>query len=122
MPLEILEKIRNDDEKHGKSTEIIDKAINKRKKMDAYIKSSKDKEKREQDRIMKEQKSYKRVLFFELLSGIFEGIGNLGNTTKKSDTDYLMPWEQDLVNKGEYESYNFEEEDMDEDDYYYEDD
>ena len=33
-----------------------------------------------------------------------------------------MSWEQDLVNKGEYEPYNFEEENMEEDDYYYEDD
>ena len=33
MPLEILEKIKNDDEKNGESTEIIDKAISKRKKI-----------------------------------------------------------------------------------------
>ena len=33
-----------------------------------------------------------------------------------------MGWEQDLVDKGEYEPYNFEEENMDEEDFYYEDD
>lgn len=39
---------------------------------------------------------------------------------KEEDTD-LMPWEQDLVDRGEYTPDQFEEEDMDEDDYYYED-
>ena len=33
-----------------------------------------------------------------------------------------MSWEEDLVKKGEYEPYNFEEEEMEEDDFYYEDD
>ena len=33
-----------------------------------------------------------------------------------------MPWEQELVDKGEYEPYHFEEEEMEEDDFYYEDD
>ena len=33
-----------------------------------------------------------------------------------------MDWEKDLVDKGEYEPYNFEEEEMDEEDYYSEDD
>ena len=41
---------------------------------------------------------------------------------KNKDTDSLMEWEKDLVDKDEYEPYNFEEEDMDEDDYYSEDD
>ena len=33
-----------------------------------------------------------------------------------------MPWEQDEINKGNYEPYQFEEEELEEDDYYYEDD
>ena len=40
---------------------------------------------------------------------------------KKSSYSYLMPWEQELVDKGEYEPENFEEEELEEDDYYYED-
>ena len=33
-----------------------------------------------------------------------------------------MPWEQDLVDKGEYSPDNFEEEELEEDDFYYDDD
>ena len=33
----------------------------------------------------------------------------------------LMSWEEDLVKKCEYEPFHFEEENMEEDDYYYED-
>ena len=40
---------------------------------------------------------------------------------KKEEDTGLMPWEQDLVDRGEYTPDQFEEEDMDEDDYYYED-
>ena len=32
-----------------------------------------------------------------------------------------MPWEKEEVKKGNYDSWNFEEEDLEEDDYYYED-
>ena len=43
--------------------------------------------------------------------------------TDKDLADYgLEDWQKDLVNKGEYEPWNFEEEDLDEDDYYYDDD
>lgn len=52
--------------------------------------------------------------FFESLNEIFE--------RSEAKDDSLMNWEQDLVDKGEYEPYNFEEEDMDEEDYYSEDD
>ena len=34
----------------------------------------------------------------------------------------LEDWQKDLVRKGEYDPENFEEEELDEDDYYYEDD
>lgn len=52
--------------------------------------------------------------FWASLSEIF------GRPEAKDDS--LMDWEQDLVDKGEYEPYNFEEEDIDEEDYYSEDD
>ena len=54
-------------------------------------------------------------MFFGLLSGIFEGLSDSGSKSSSNDTDYLMPWEQDLVDKGEYEPYHFEEEEMEED-------
>jgi hypothetical protein len=47
---------------------------------------------------------------------------NTNSNDEEKDTDSLMDWEKDLVDKGEYEPYNFEEEEMDEEDYYSEDD
>ena len=61
------------------------------------------------------QKKHRKFSFFELVSKIF-------NDSKTSNNDYLMPWGQDLVDSGEYETYHFEEEEMEEDDFYYEDD
>ena len=34
----------------------------------------------------------------------------------------LDEWQKNLVRKGDFEPFNFEEEDLDEDDYYYDDD
>ena len=43
--------------------------------------------------------------------------------TDKELADYgLEDWQKDLVNKGEFEPWNFEEEDLEEDDYYYDED
>lgn len=42
-------------------------------------------------------------------------------TKQELDNYGLEDWQQDLVNKGEYEPYNFEEEDLEDDDYYFED-
>ena len=53
--------------------------------------------------------------------GFFESLNEICGRSEAKD-DSLMDWEQDLVDKGEYELYNFEEEDMDEEDYYSEDD
>lgn len=60
---------------------------------------------------------YRRVGLFGFLFGLFSGRSKFNS----SDTDYLMPWEQDLVDKGEYEPYHFEDENTDEDDYYHDD-
>ncbi|MEE3343563.1 MAG: hypothetical protein VZS44_05690 [Bacilli bacterium] len=43
-------------------------------------------------------------------------------TKQELDNYGLEDWQQDLVNKEEYEPYNFEEEDLEDDDYYFEDD
>jgi hypothetical protein len=34
----------------------------------------------------------------------------------------LEEWQKELVRKGDYDVYNFEEDDLEEDDYYYDDD
>jgi hypothetical protein len=41
---------------------------------------------------------------------------------KEMDVYDLEDWEKEEVKKGEYDPWNFEEEDLEEDDYYYEDD
>lgn len=45
-----------------------------------------------------------------------------GYTDEELDDYGLEDWQKDLVKKGEYNPWNFEEEDLEEDDYYYEDD
>ena len=48
---------------------------------------------------------------------------NESEYTEEEMDDYgLEDWQKDLVRKGEYNPWNFEEEDLEEDDYYYEDD
>ena len=43
-------------------------------------------------------------------------------TDEELDTYGLEDWQKDEVKKGNYDPCNFEEEDLEEDDYYYEDD
>ena len=45
-----------------------------------------------------------------------------GYTDDELDDYGLEDWQKDLVKKGDYAPWNFEEEDLEEDDYYYEDD
>lgn len=61
------------------------------------------------------EKKIKKTLFFGFLYKLFN------NSKSKNDTT-LMSWEEDLVKKCEYEPFHFEEENMEEDDFYYEDD
>ena len=48
-------------------------------------------------------------------------IGAIGNENSTSNND-LMPWEKESIKNDGYEPYNFEEEELEEDDFYYEDD
>ncbi len=41
---------------------------------------------------------------------------------KEMTRNGLEEWQKNLVRKGDFEPFNFEEEDLDEDDYYYDDD
>lgn len=45
-----------------------------------------------------------------------------GNKSNEEDNKELESWQQDLVKKGSYDSTSFEEEDLEDDDYYFEDD
>lgn len=50
-------------------------------------------------------------------------LSSLENDKKKQDKyDYLDKNERELVKKGEYNPFNFEEEELEDDDYYSEDD
>lgn len=50
-------------------------------------------------------------------------LSSLENDKKKQDKyDYLDKNERELVKKGEYDPFNFEEEELEDDDYYSEDD
>ena len=61
-----------------------------------------------------------------LLQTIEESKKNKNNKNRYSDKELneygLENWQKDLVNKGDFEPWNFEEEDLEEDDYYYDDD
>ncbi len=59
---------------------------------------------------------------FGLFSFIEEQQNNSNYTDKELDAYGLEDWQKELVKKGEYEPWNFEEENLEEDDYYYEDD
>lgn len=112
--LDELENVKKEMEKYKLKTSYIQKHISNLKtsiKMEHRIKKLQEKEIRQQ------QKENRRFLFWNLVSSLF------GGTEASKNTDSgLMPWEQDEINKGNYEPYQFEEEELEEDDYYYEDD
>ena len=61
-----------------------------------------------------QRKGMKRIVFKDFINGFF-------NDDKKINND-LSSWENEELKNGNYESWNFEEEELEEDDYYYEDD
>ncbi len=93
VDLETLKKARSECIKNGTNHDAIDKAIRK-----------------------KEASSHKGIL-----TGILSGLFSDSNKSSKSSPD-TMSWEQDYIDKGNYEPYQFEEEDLEEDDFYSEDD
>ena len=54
--------------------------------------------------------------------GVFDILNDNDDLEERMDDLDLEDWQKDLVRKGEYDPKNFEEEELDEDDYYYEDD
>ena len=54
--------------------------------------------------------------------GVFDILNDNDDLEERMDDLDLDDWQKDLVRKGEYDPENFEEEELDEDDYYYEDD
>ena len=107
LDMEVLIKAKYELLKEHGDTSIIDKAINEKKRREALNKR----------RVILQQKAEKRnrkMLRRDFLLGLLSG-------TKTSDSNDLYPWENDALNDG-YEPHNFEEEELEEDDFYYEDD
>ncbi|MBQ6495099.1 MAG: hypothetical protein IJI49_03765 [Bacilli bacterium] len=57
-----------------------------------------------------------------IITGILKELLKEGNKEKDLDKYDLTEEEKEVVRKGNYESHNFEEEDLEDDDYYFEDD
>jgi len=99
--------------------------INKRKQI---IKEEKKQIKQIKKMEKRERKRPKGLLVGSLscglIKGFVDGINEMDNyySKEKNDYDYLMDYEEDLVKNNKYETYNFEEDEMEEEDYYYEDD
>ena len=57
-----------------------------------------------------------------ILSFLFEDTDFQKNKKEKKENAGLDKWQKDEIKKGNYNKYNFEEEELEDDDYYYEDD
>lgn len=64
-------------------------------------------------------------LIWEIIKAVAGSSSSNTNSRKEKEMDNygLEPWQKELVRKGDYEPWNFEESgDLEEDDYYYEGD
>lgn len=121
--LSVLEKAKKQLIKDGTPTDVIDKAINERKRRDRIalrkrVKNALKEGIHESIENRRRNKRYRKMIRRAIFSGFFSGL--LGSS-KGSNPD-INPWEQDYIDKGDYEPYQFEEEDLEEDDFYNEDD
>ena len=108
--LDTLYKIREKIQEENKDLDLIDKAIKKKLEIENNRKIGLGRE----DKRFK--KSMRKATFAGLISGLFGT--NKNSKTNKSD---LSDWEIREINNGNYEPINFEEEDLDEDDFYSDD-
>ena len=92
-----LLKIRKKLKEQNEDTELIDKAL------------------------MNKSKEENKSGLLSTLFGVFLGLSDNKHNKKEKQTDYLMPWEQEEVKKGNYDPWNFEEEELEDDDYYNDD-
>ena len=128
IPSNKLEYVKEEMIKKGEDIELINRAIKNSKTREKQIKRIENK---------KKGKSFFTILdvisnivffpikiFFALVIGLNESsIQSKSSTLKKEMDNYgLEEWQKDLVRKKEYNPWNFEEEDLEDDDYYYEDD
>ncbi len=107
IDLKTLYQVKEKLNESNDDTELIDKAIVNRKKKDKQIR--------------KQEKEENRLTFGQILLGTFLGLSSGKKNKVDKQTDYLMPWEKEKVNKGNYDVWNFEEEELEDDDYYNDD-
>ena len=100
--------------KEGKDTSVIDKAIKERKRRDEVIKKNNERRANQEKRMNKMKRR-------ALVLGLIDGLSSDLKTNNTVDND-LMSWEEDAIKNYGYEKHNFEEEEVEEDDYYFEDD
>lgn len=112
-PMGVLEKVGEDNIKNGRDNRIIEKAISNKKKKLKEIKK------------LKRRIAFNKVL--DTLSNIEELLSIFTSKSKKTKKhnynlyDYSLLEQEEILN-GNYEPYQFEEEELEEDDYYFEDD
>ena len=105
-PMEVLEKVSEYNIKNDEDNRIIQKAIKNKKKK------------------IKELNNQKRKNVISNTLGVFSVLDSIlslfSSSTKRNNSNY-SDIEKDEILKGNYEHYQFEEEDLEEDDYYYDD-
>ncbi len=109
--LKTLYKIRKNLKSTGDDTELIDKAIANRKKRELSV---------WQNLSTIKTKKKKHLSLGHILLGSILGLSN-NKRNNKNHSDYLMNWEQDEIKNGNYDKWNFEEEELEDDDYYNDD-
>ncbi len=70
------------------------------------------------------KKNHTGLIFGIAIASLLEASGNKvdKNLERKMAAQNLEDWQKDLVREGKYSPYSFEEEELEEDDYYFEDD
>lgn len=128
IPSDKLEYVKEEMLKKGDDTELIDKAIKNSKAREKRIKRIENKKKIKSFfnalDVISNIVLFPIKIFFALVIGLNEGSSSSKSSSLEKEIDNygLEEWQKDLVRKGEYDPWNFEEEDLEEDDYYYEDD
>ena len=74
---------------------------------------------REEAKLEHQYSIMKKLIIFNSIMDAFSSSSK--SSSFKDDISFLAPWEQEAVRKGEFNLWDFEEEEMDEENYYYED-
>ena len=105
-----------------KSVNQLQKTMNQNgadtKWIDKY-KTIRAKREREEAKLERQYSLMKKLIIFNSIMDAFSGGTKTSNF--EEDISFLAPWEQEAVRNGDFNVWDFEEEEMDEESYYYED-